>query len=95
MPVQEFTLICFDIAHDKRRRKAVTELESWGHRAQESVFECWLSEEERQTLRRRLMRIIDAGEDRIALYTLAAGDVADIRSYGSGLPSENFRHAIL
>lgn len=94
MGQESFTVICYDIADDRRRRRIVLELESWGERAQESVFECWLSPSDLKTLHRHLLKIIDGKNDSLALYVLAESDHADICSIGRGLPCENIAHTI-
>lgn len=93
--VTEFTVVCFDVAGDRRRRRIVRVLESRGYRAQESVFECWLDAGQRRKLATELEREIDASEDRIVIYVLTPTDYADIASLGRGLPIEDFYHAIL
>ena len=93
--VGEFTVVCFDIAHPRRRRRVLRVLEAFAWRSQESVFEGWLDWRERRLLRARLAAVIDAGEDRVALYVLAPTDRDDTVSLGRGLPVEEFRHALL
>ena len=91
----EFTVVCFDIANDRRRRRAVRVLEAWGQRAQESVFECWLNPSDLRKMSDALGCAIDLNEDRVAIYVLPRTDHADIVSLGRGLPAEDFSHAIL
>ncbi|WP_374690964.1 CRISPR-associated endonuclease Cas2 [Accumulibacter sp.] len=90
-----FTVVCFDIADARRRRRVVRVLEAFASRAQESVFEGWLDRGERRALRARLAAAIDASSDRVALYVLAPVDRGDVRSLGRGLPVDDFRHALL
>lgn len=90
----EFTVICFDIADDRRRRRVVRAIEAFAWRAQESVFEAWLDARARRRLLALLAARIDAGADRIALYALAPSDHADVVSLGRGLPVNDFRHAL-
>ncbi|MBO3705895.1 MAG: CRISPR-associated endonuclease Cas2 [Candidatus Accumulibacter sp.] len=90
-----FTVVCFDIADSRRRRRFVRELEAFACRAQESVFEGWLDGRERRLLRQRLAAAIDAAEDRVAFYVLAPVDRDDALSLGRGLPLEDFGHALL
>ena len=90
----EFTIVCFDIADDRRRRRVVRVLEAFAWRAQESVFEAWLDARARRRLLSLLAACIDASEDRIALYALAPTDHADVVSLGRGLPVDDFRHAL-
>jgi CRISPR-associated protein Cas2 len=94
MAQENFTVICYDIANDRRRRRVVLELERWGNRAQESVFECWLSSEDLKVVHRHLLKIINSENDSLALYVLAESDHADIFNIGRGLPCENIAHTI-
>lgn len=91
----DFTVVCFDIADARRRRRVVRVLEAFASRAQESVFEGWLDRGERRTLHARLAAVIDATDDRVALYVLAPTDYRDTLSLGRGLPIDDFRHALL
>ncbi|HNH35879.1 MAG TPA: CRISPR-associated endonuclease Cas2 [Rhodocyclaceae bacterium] len=91
----EFTVVCFDIADDRRRRRAVRVLEAYGHRAQESVFEAWLDRRQRRQMEALLAQAVKRSEDRVAIYVLPPADRADIMSVGRGLPAEDFRHAVL
>ena len=68
---QELHVVCYDVANDKRRRRLVRELEAFGIRVQESVFECWLDDAQRRRLERLLASAIRPGHDRLALYRLA------------------------
>ncbi|WP_291991831.1 CRISPR-associated endonuclease Cas2 [Candidatus Accumulibacter sp. ACC003] len=91
----EFTVICFDIADNRRRRRAVRVLESFAYRAQESVFEGYLDARERLRLKVALATAIKASEDRLAIYVLAPTDRADVVSLGHGLPAEDFQDVLL
>lgn len=91
----EFVVICFDIADDRRRRHAVRVLEAFGWRAQESTFESWLNVADLRRLKHQLDAVIDATEDRVAIYVLSPTDKADVVSLGRGLPTEDFRNAVL
>ncbi len=91
----EFTVICFDIANDRRRRQVVRVLQSFAERAQESVFEAWLDAAQRRRLQAALSRQLQHSEDRVAIYVLSPSDWADIVSLGRGLPAEDFHHALL
>jgi CRISPR-associated protein Cas2 len=91
----QFTLIAFDIADDKRRRRLVKVLESFGVRAQESVFEAWLNEREKEKLLRKASKYIAREADRFAVYVLPPLDFNDIISLGVGQVTEDFTHVIL
>jgi len=90
-----FTVIAFDVANDKRRRRLVKVLESFGERAQESVFEAWLDGDERRKLERRALACLDPREDRLALYALPTADRQDIISIGPTAITQDFTHWLL
>lgn len=94
-PAVEFTVIAFDVADDKRRRRLVNVLESFGVRAQESVFEAWLTERERERLLYQAHQQIQTDSDRLAIYVLPPSDFADIVSLGLGKVAENITHIVL
>ena len=64
---------CYDISNDKRRRLVIRELESYGVRVQESVFECWIDDDQCRSLLLKLRRVIQVTEDSVALYSLGTG----------------------
>lgn len=90
--VSIFTVIAFDVANDKRRRRLVKVLESFGERAQESVFEAWLTAGERRKLERRALACIEQREDRLAFYALPKADRQDIISIGHQTITQDFTH---
>lgn len=92
---EAFTVICYDMASNRRRRAIVRELEAWGCRAQESVFECWLNASEREMLWQRLCALADADADCLLMNTLSPGDHAEIHSLGPGTPYQSLRHVII
>lgn len=80
--IEELTVVCYDIADDKRRRAVVRVLEGYGIRVQESVFECWLEPDERRSLAGDLNRCIDSECDRVGLYILSRRETDDVRLLG-------------
>jgi CRISPR-associated protein Cas2 len=98
MPSHEpqFTLICFDVAHDHRRRARVArELENVGSRVQKSVFEAWLTPAQRKTLLQRLARVLDQNLDKLEIHVLRPLDVARIRDLAGITPTRNAAYAIV
>jgi CRISPR-associated protein Cas2 len=83
------TVICYDIADDRRRYRVARELEGWGWRVQESVFECHLDAPALADLQDRLARLIDAVEDKVRYYPLCRKDRQDIEVFGQGEISED------
>jgi CRISPR-associated protein Cas2 len=94
-PEAVFTVIAFDVADDRRRRALVRVLESFGDRALESVFEAWLTPEERRLLEERALRCINASQDRLALYGLPPQDCKDVVILGSGQLAPKHAHWLL
>jgi CRISPR-associated protein Cas2 len=77
-------VVCYDIAEDLRRRRVSDELENFGGRVQDSVFECLLEEGQLKELQERLARIIHEEEDRLGYYPLCPKDALDIIVDGQG-----------
>jgi len=78
-----FWVICYDITDDKRRRKVVDIMESYGLRAQYSVFECDISDRQQMTLQGKLAKVIDHDEDDVRFYPLNQADIQRVRTLGN------------
>lgn len=63
-------IIAYDIENDKRRRKIVKLLSSFGVRIQFSVFECRVSNLELNTLTDDLEKIINSKKDSVLIFPL-------------------------
>lgn len=77
-----FWIVSYDIPNDKRRGKVAKILEGYGRRAQYSVFECEINDEQREKLERALKREIDADEDDIRFYPMNRADLKRVRLLG-------------
>jgi CRISPR-associated protein Cas2 len=77
-----FWVVCYDIIDDKRRREVVKVMESYGHRAQYSVFECDMTDRQQMTLQGKLSEVIDENEDDVRFYPLNEGDIKRVRTMG-------------
>ena len=77
-------VVCYDVSNDRRRRRLVRELEAFGVRVQESVFECWLDEAQRTRLERALAAVIRPEHDRLACYRVG-GEPAEALIVGGAL----------
>jgi len=77
-----FWIVSYDIPNDKRRSKVAKILEGYGRRAQYSVFECEINDEQREKLERALKREIDAEEDDIRFYPTNRADLKRVRLLG-------------
>lgn len=91
-----FCVIAFDIVDDRTRYRVVKELKAVADRVQKSVFECPdLREKDFLRLKRRLEKLIDAGEDTIRYYFLCQGCVRRIELSGTGVLMEDKKYKIV
>jgi CRISPR-associated protein Cas2 len=65
-------VVCYDIAHDRRRYRLQKLLRGYGHRVQKSVFECHLEPRQVAELRRRALPLIRKAEDSVTYYRVCA-----------------------
>jgi len=77
-----FWIVSYDIPSDKRRRRVGQILEGYGRRAQYSVFECEITEEQRERLEKALQQVIDEHEDDIRFYPMNRADIGRVRLLG-------------
>ncbi len=66
-------LIAYDIADPKRLHRIAEACEDFGVRIQDSLFECWLEQDQFDGLWKRLTGLILQSEDRLVAYTLDGG----------------------
>lgn len=66
-----FYVVSYDITNDKRRRKVVKYLESYGIRVQYSVFETELNQDQLKKLIKGLKKQIKKDEDTIRIYPIS------------------------
>lgn len=81
---RSFYLIVYDIVADHRRAKVARSLESLGERVQYSVFEAYLTKEEREQLAEQLSNVIETEEDGIRFYKLCSACKRGITIVGQG-----------
>ena len=91
----ELTVVAYDMSDDKRRRRLVRVLESWGYRVQESVFEAWTTPEERSKMAKQIRKCLDLAEDKLVIYVLPPQDCADIVMIGTGALAPNCSNWVL
>lgn len=82
-----FILITYDVSTTKksgksRLRKVAKECENYGHRVQNSVFECQATSAQWSTIKDKLLKIIDIKEDSIRFYYLGDKYQNKIEHYG-------------
>jgi CRISPR-associated protein Cas2 len=56
-------LVCYDVRHPKRLRRAAKHMEGYGERMQYSVFRCWLTTRELERLRWELTELLEPEDD--------------------------------
>jgi CRISPR-associated protein Cas2 len=67
---------------ESKPHKVVTILESYGIRAQFSVFECSISTRQQMTLEGKLRRVINEEEDELRFYPLNEADLTRVKTLG-------------
>jgi CRISPR-associated protein Cas2 len=90
-----FWIVSYDIVDDKRRHKVAQILESYGVRAQYSVFECEITDRQQMTLQGKLRRVIDEGEDDIRFYPINAAEIHRIKLLGKAFLNRKDDHIII
>ena len=79
-----FTLISYDVVHDRRRHRLAKLLGGHGQRVQYSVFECELTSLQLTRLARDIERIINPECDSVRIYRLDDAAVGRIVIVGVG-----------
>lgn len=69
----------------RRLRKVAKACEGFGQRVQYSVFECSISQADRERFRARLLKIINTQEDSLRLYHLAGKREEVVEVHGRDL----------
>lgn len=67
-------LVCYDIANDKRLRRAFKTCRNYGNHIQFSVFECDLNPKEKTQLETALNDIINHDEDQVLFVALGPAE---------------------
>ncbi len=63
-------MVSYDVVDDKRRIKLMNFLKDFGVRVQYSVFECDISEEMFEKMKKGVEEIIDKKEDKVRYYPI-------------------------
>jgi CRISPR-associated protein Cas2 len=82
-------VVSYDVPEDRRRTGLANDLKDFGARVQYSVFECVLSHDQLEALRKRLLRRLDLAEDRLRIYALCEECRAKVEVHGSGERTED------
>ena len=94
-PREQFMVVSYDIANNRRRQKVVKIMEGYGRRVQYSVFECRLSARNYRRLREKLSAVIDPQKDSILFYPLCGGCLQKREGLGLGKPSSDQEHWVI
>ena len=77
-------LICYDMASNKKRRKAAEILLDYGRRVQYSVFECEISRKQFEVLYAKLADISEGMDDgNIRIYQISKEEMQKIAILGN------------
>ena len=83
MPVRHY-LISYDISDPKRLRKVANIMEDFGVRVLYSVFECFLTPLQFESLRSSVENILDPLEDSVRYYVLCERCETKVEHIGFG-----------
>ena len=90
-----YVLISYDIVDDRIRMKVMKYLKNYGVRAQKSVYECHLNEEQFNMVKNGLRVLIDIKKDRIRLYKICQSCIEKVEISGWGMVDEEEDFSIL
>ena len=80
-------LIAYDIRHPVRLRKLAKIVQDYGLRMQKSVFEAEMTPSELQSMKKRMLGVIDPKEDGIKIFRLCQSCEAKRTGAGLGKPT--------
>lgn len=70
MPARTLYIAAYDVADAARLRRALHAVKQYATGGQKSVYECFLTNAERQTLLSDVRNVLDSSEDRFMLLRL-------------------------
>ncbi|PKM03614.1 MAG: CRISPR-associated endonuclease Cas2 [Gammaproteobacteria bacterium HGW-Gammaproteobacteria-6] len=81
-------IVCYDVSTEtregrRRLRQVAKACEGVGQRVQKSVFECRVDQTQIEALERRLLAIIEAGEDCLRFYRLTEPVELHVKEFGN------------
>jgi len=77
-----FTVVAYDISDDKRRTKIAKILEEYGNRKNYSVFECMLTREQLQKMKKRIAAKMKDISDSVLYYYLCKDCLVKAEQHG-------------
>jgi CRISPR-associated protein Cas2 len=90
-----FVVVCYDIPDDKRRNSVAKALEGFGERVQKSVFECNVSPELYEKMKKRVQKRIKPEEDAVRYYQICQACLKRIDIAGLGKVTEDRPYFII
>ena len=87
MKKRQLYIAAYDIADNKRLRKALYSVRAYASGGQKSVFECFLTASEKRSLLTEIGLIIDPDEDRFLLLKLDSR--CRVRTLGKAVPPQD------
>ncbi|MCS7042810.1 MAG: CRISPR-associated endonuclease Cas2 [Bryobacteraceae bacterium] len=87
MPARSLYLAAYDICDPRRLRKGLAVMKQFATGGQKSVFECFLTEAEKNRLIREMKDVIDPREDRFFLIPVEMR--SPVRTLGIAIPPED------
>jgi CRISPR-associated protein Cas2 len=77
-------MFCYDIRNPKRLRNVAKTLENFGIRIQYSFFQCEISKEQVEKLKKALLTKIDTKQDKLFIYPLCEKCSRKVKTDGKG-----------
>lgn len=90
MNQRKLYLAAYDVSQARRLRRALEVVRDYSTGGQKSVFECFLSQSEREELLNRIAQVIDAEEDRFFLLRLDPRSKVQILGLGERPADPNY-----
>ena len=84
-----FITVSYDIRDDRRRNQVLNILKDYGTNVQYSVFECNLTQEQLNTLKKKIESIIKMDEDNVRFYLLCGACKDKVIVVGQGTITED------
>jgi CRISPR-associated protein Cas2 len=75
-------LVSYDIVDTKKRTKLAKRLLNFGLRVQYSVFECDLTAEQHEELKKQVLPLVDLEKDSLRIYRLCENCCHALESFG-------------
>ncbi len=87
-------VVAYDIPDDKRRTKVHKILKGFGQWTEFSLFECFLTKKECLLMHAKLDKHLNAGIDRVRIYTICDTCLTKIDTVGIPEPKEDTSYLI-